>query len=93
MKTLGQRYHQAHKEAKYSVLLALFYFIWWYGTAYGLAPSIEVINLPELYWGLPLWFLLSCILGPLLFTGLTALMVTFLFKDISLEIEKDDTHE
>ncbi|MGL6306180.1 DUF997 family protein [Aeromonas caviae] len=38
-------------------------------------------------WDLPLWFLLSCILMPLLFIGLCALMVYRLFVDIPLDSE------
>ncbi len=93
MKTLSHRYRQAHKEAKYSVILALLYFIWWYGSAYSFAPSINSTAFPELYAGLPLWFLLSCIIGPLAFTGLAALMVTFLFKDMPLDVEQDTAIE
>lgn len=92
MKTLSHRYRQAHKEAKYSVLLALIYFLWWYASAYGFSPSIENIDLPTLYWGFPLWFLMACIIGPVLFTLLCTLMVKFLFVDMPLEIE-DDQHE
>lgn len=93
MKTLNSRYQQAHKEAKWAIALALAYFLWWYAFAYGLAPNVLDERLPTLYFGLPLWFLLSCVVGPALFTFLCALMVKYLYKDMSLEIEQDTFDE
>lgn len=93
MKTLSRRYRQAHKEAKWAIALALAYFAWWYGFAYGLAPEGIEQALPTLYFGLPLWFLLACVIGPLLFTLLCALMVKYLFKDMPLDIEQDTSNE
>jgi len=86
MKTLDLRYKQANKEALWSVGLALFYMLWWYTSAYGLAP--EATAPLKLYFGLPLWFLMSCVIGPIVFILLSLAMVTFIFKPISLEIEK-----
>ncbi len=91
MKTLRHRYQQASKEALLSVMLALGYFIWWYGFGYGLTPE-DVSSLPTLYFGFPLWFLVSCILGALLFTLLCAIMVKHFFKEMPLDIE-DEHHE
>lgn len=93
MKTLSARYHQAHKEAKWAIYLALAYFLWWYGFAYGLAPQEIEHSLPTLYFGLPLWFLMSCIIGPIFFTFLCALMVKYLYQDMPLEIKQDPPHE
>ncbi|EAS42089.1 DUF997 domain-containing protein [Photobacterium profundum] len=93
MKTLSARYRQAHKEAKWAVGLAIAYFIWWYISAYAFSSTEITTTLPELYWGFPLWFLLSCIIGPILFTVLCGLMVKFIYQDMSLEIEKDNDHE
>ncbi|PSV42575.1 YhdT family protein [Photobacterium indicum] len=93
MKTLSARYHQAHKEAKWAVGLAIAYFIWWYISAYAFSSTEITTTLPELYWGFPLWFLLACIIGPILFTVLCGLMVKFIYQDMSLEIEKDSDHE
>lgn len=89
MKTLNSRYHQADKEAKWAILLAFGYFVWWYSTAYGLAPQTADHSLPTLYFGLPLWFLLSCVIGPILFTFLCAMMVKFLYQDMPLDIKQD----
>lgn len=90
MKTLSERYHQAHKEAKWSCALALAYFVWWYLSAYVIAPEPNSSEAPELYFGFPLWFLLACILGPLIFSLLCALMVRYLFQDMPLDITEDD---
>ncbi|ELR67044.1 Membrane protein [Photobacterium marinum] len=93
MKTLAARYRQAHKEAKWAIGLALAYFVWWYCSAYGLAPINVHEALPELYWGFPLWFLMACIIGPVIFTLLCALMVKYIYQDMSLEVDKDTTDE
>lgn len=92
MKTLSSRYQQAHKEAKWAIALALAYFAWWYGSAYGLAPE-AIEQTPTLYFGLPLWFLMACVIGPLLFTLLCALMVKYLYKEMPLDIEPENHHE
>ncbi|PXA72968.1 MULTISPECIES: YhdT family protein [Vibrio] len=76
---------QTHREALAALLLALSYFIWWYITAYGFSAPFDDLELPPLYFGMPLWFLLSCLVGPLIFTLLCALMVKFIYRDISLE--------
>ena len=79
------RFTLAHREAVFCLLLTLLYFAAWYGTAYFIPAEIEL-------WGMPLWFLLSCMLMPLLFIGLCALMVDRLFIDIPLDTE-ESSHE
>ena len=91
MRTLNLRYRQANKEAMWALALTCAFFAWWYGFAYGLSPVTDA--LPTLYFGLPLWFLLSCIIGPILFTLLCALMVKYLYQDMSLDIEEHSTDE
>ncbi len=93
MKTLRHRYHQAHKEALFSILLALAYFAWWYGFSYGLAPNEITSPTLDLYFGFPLWFLMSCIIGPIVFTLLCGLLVKFCFKDMPLDIMDKEDHE
>ncbi|WP_261857544.1 YhdT family protein [Photobacterium sanguinicancri] len=93
MKTLSKRYRQAHREAKWAVGLALAYFLWWYVSAYAFTPAITDTSMPELYFGFPLWFLLACILGPIIFTALCGLMVKYIYQDMSLDIEKESHHE
>ncbi|MDO6707867.1 YhdT family protein [Photobacterium sp. 1_MG-2023] len=92
MKTLSTRYRQAHKEARWALGLAVAYFLWWYCTAYYVAPEPAQDILPELYWGLPLWFVLACIVGPALFTLLCALMVKFIYQDMPLSADTEDDH-
>ncbi|WP_413113806.1 YhdT family protein [Thaumasiovibrio sp. DFM-14] len=87
MHTLLSRYHQAHREARWALGLALAYFVWWYCSAYGFAPQDEA--LPTLYWGMPLWFLLACVAGPIIFTLLCAVMVKFVYRDMPLDVEEE----
>ena len=74
------RFALARREAALCLLLTLLYFLAWYGSAYFIPEELEL-------WEMPLWFLLSCILMPLLFIGLCALMVDRLFVDIPLDTE------
>jgi len=84
---------QTKREALWAVLLALGYFVWWYCGAYVFSAPQDELQLPQLYWGMPLWFVLSCVLGPILFTVLCALMVKYLYKDIPLDQYNDDHDE
>lgn len=86
MKTLQARYKQAHIEARWALGLAVAYMLWWYASAYGLAP--QAADPLQLYFGLPLWFLMSCVIGPIVFILLSLAMVKFIFKPVSLDIEK-----
>ncbi|MFB9134569.1 YhdT family protein [Vibrio olivae] len=83
-------YRQAHREAIWATVLALGYFVWWYLSAYQFSAPVEDTSLPTLYWGMPLWFLLSCIIGPVLFTVLCGLMVKYLYRDLPLDDIQDD---
>ncbi|MGL5303376.1 MAG: YhdT family protein [Aeromonas sp.] len=80
----------ARREAALCLLLTLLYFFAWYGTAYFTPVQLEL-------WGLPLWFLLSCMVMPLLFIVLCALMVNWLFIEIPLDplpvTPKESSHE
>ncbi|CAM3857184.1 hypothetical protein VA7868_01938 [Vibrio aerogenes CECT 7868] len=86
-------YHQSQKEACWALVLSILYFIWWYVSAYGFAPAPGDQQLPQLILGLPVWFLLSCIIGPALFTLLCFLMVKFFYRDVPLDIQDGDDHE
>lgn len=77
------RYQQAHKEALWAFGLALAYMAWWYLSAYGLAPSVD--EPLTLYFGVPLWFLMSCLIGPLVFIIIAIFMIKYIFKPISLD--------
>ncbi|VVS95461.1 protein of unknown function duf997 [Desulfoluna spongiiphila] len=78
-----RRFIQANKEAAIAVALSLAYFIWWYATAYGFGD--RPVSEYAYVLGLPAWFFYSCVVGFLLFALLAALMVRFLFKEVSLE--------
>jgi len=75
---MDTRFRQAHKEARWALILTLLYLASWVGTAY--LPDRYQIGLT----GLPVWFELSCLLLPIIFTLLCLLMVKYLFKDMPL---------
>ncbi|MBN6711682.1 DUF997 family protein [Haemophilus haemoglobinophilus] len=75
--TMNSRYKQAAKEARYALLLTILYVIGWCVCAY----------LPDNTrgpMGFPLWFELSCIYFPLIFTLIVYLCIKFFFKDLPL---------
>ncbi|MBS0857394.1 MULTISPECIES: DUF997 family protein [unclassified Tatumella] len=75
---MDSRFIQANKEARWSVLLTLGWLLVWSVSAW------QGGNTPGVF-GFPRWFELSCLFAPLLFLLLCALMIRFLFRDISLE--------
>lgn len=70
-------YVQANKEARWAILLTIFYMLGWCVLAYGF--SIE-----KGWLGFPLWFELACIYFPFFFSFLIYLCVKFFFKNIEL---------
>jgi uncharacterized membrane protein YhdT len=77
------RFQQANREALWAVGLAVLNFLWWYTTAYGFGSRP-----PENYTyvlGLPLWFMLSCVGGLVLFSLFSWLMVRLFFKEMPLD--------
>jgi len=85
--TGDRRFRVAHREAWIGVGLALFYFIWWFGFAYGLGsrPVEEYTYI----WGLPDWFFYSCVLGFVVVAVLVAIVVRFFFTEVPFEEEED----
>ncbi|AXF78237.1 YhdT family protein [Erwinia tracheiphila] len=75
---MDKRFIQAHREARWSFLLAVAYIACW-----ALAPTLagNEIGLT----GLPQWFEVACLLVPALFIFLCSLMVRRIFRDIPLE--------
>lgn len=74
---------QIKKEVILSIALYAAFFIWWYMTGYGIAAT----GTPETYtyiFGLPMWFFLSCIVGYVLFSIATIVVVKKFFKDFDL---------
>lgn len=79
---------QLMKESLVTIILYLIYFLWWYLTAYGLGDKD-----PREYtylFGLPMWFVVSCIGGFLLITTLVYFSVKYIFKEVDFEVEDDE---
>lgn len=84
----GDKEHQINKEALISIVLYFFYFIWWYVTGFvmgNMDPSKY-----KFYFGLPLWFILNSIVGPMIFIVAVIFTVKYFFKDFDLD---DDNEE
>ncbi len=77
---MDARFIQAHKEARWSLFLAIAYLVAWALSAWsgGNNPGFT---------GLPYWFELSCLFVPALFSVLCWLMIRLLFRDMPLEDE------
>lgn len=76
------RYKQCNKEAIMGLLLGIVNLIWWFGFGYGLGS--KPVSEYSYILGFPTWFFMSCIVGGILFSTLTVLMVNKLFKHMSL---------
>ncbi|MFR1708699.1 MAG: YhdT family protein [Clostridium sp.] len=82
---------QINKEALISIILYILYFIWWYVTGFGLGS-----NDPSTYkyvMGLPLWFVLSSFVGPIILIIAVIFTVKYLFVDIELDDSETKTDE
>ncbi|MGF6376587.1 putative membrane protein YhdT [Clostridiales Family XIII bacterium PM5-7] len=90
--TEKQKNQQIKREALISLGLYVLFFIWWYFTGYGIAEK----GTPETYtyvMGLPLWFFLSCIVGYILFSIATIIVVKLCFKNFDLGDEEKEQVE
>lgn len=85
MEAKVNRFTLASREALLCLGLTLLYFVAWYASAYRISPQLLCL-------GIPLWFLLSCMVMPLLFIILCALMLNHLFVDVSLDAT-EEPHE
>jgi len=83
------RNRQIKKEAIASAILYLCFFLWWYFMGYGIAERTDPANYTYVL-GLPMWFFMSCIVGFVLFSIATILLVTLYFKHFSLEETADE---
>ena len=90
--TEKERNIQIRKEAVASGILYVCFFLWWYFTGYGLAERTDPANYTYVM-GLPMWFFMSCIVGFVLFSIATILLVTFYFKHFSLDETADEPNE
>ena len=85
------RYKQCNKEAWMGLGLGIFNLIWWFSWGYGLGSK----PVPEYTYmmGFPTWFFMSCIVGSILFSILTVVMINKYFKNMSLEALSEEEIE
>jgi uncharacterized membrane protein YhdT len=79
---------QINKEAIISIILYILYFVWWYVTGFGLGSRD-----PSSYkyvMGLPLWFVLSSFVGPIILIVAVIFTVKYLFVNVDLENSEKD---
>lgn len=82
------RFVISNREAVYSLLLTLGYFLWWFGFAYGFGGK-DVSDYFYVF-GLPAWFFYSCLVGGLLFCMVVPVVVFCLFENIPLDDKKGE---
>lgn len=85
------RYKQCNKEAWMGLGLGILNLIWWFSWGYGLGskPVLEYTYMM----GFPTWFFMSCIVGSILFSILTVVMINKYFKNMSLEALSEEEIE
>lgn len=77
------RFKQCNKEALMGLGLGVVNLIWWFGFGYGLG-SKDVSEYTYIL-GFPSWFFMSCIVGGVVFSILTVIMINKFFKDMPLD--------
>lgn len=77
------RFRQCNKEALMGLGLGIINLIWWFGFGYGFGK--KDISKYTYILGLPTWFFMSCIVGGILFSILTVVMINKYFKDMPLD--------
>ncbi|MCG8539181.1 MAG: YhdT family protein [Clostridia bacterium] len=87
----SEKNKQMNKEALISLGLYLFFFIWWYGFAYGL--GLQDIEDYSYIMGMPSWFFFSCIMGYLVISFGTWFVVRKFFVEIPLDEEKSSLNK
>lgn len=75
-------YQQLAREARWAILLTLLYILGWIGFAY-FSPQGRGI------FGFPIWFELSCIFLPVIFTLIAVIVVKKVYKNIDLEVNNE----
>lgn len=75
-------YQQLTKEARWAVFLTLIYLLGWVGFAY-FSPQGRGI------FGFPIWFELSCIFLPVLFSLVATMVIKKVYKNIDLEVNNE----
>ena len=77
------RYRQCNKEAIMGLSLGIVNLVWWFIWGYGLGS--KPVSEYTYIFGFPAWFFMSCIVGGVLFSVLTVIMVNKFFKDMPLD--------
>lgn len=77
------RYKQCNKEAIMGLILGIVNLVWWFVFGYGLGG--KPVNEYSCILGFPSWFFMSCIVGGILFSILTVIMINKFFKNMSLD--------
>lgn len=77
------RYRQCNREAIIGLSLGIINLIWWFWFGYGLGS--KPVSEYTYILGFPAWFFMSCIVGGILFSILTIIMINKLFKHMSLD--------
>lgn len=89
---MTSRFRQADREARITLWVYAAFFVWWTVGAFGLGPWAEVS-----FWGLPAWFMVSCVLGYPLVCVVLWLVLRYSFKHMPLSSDgsddADDTDE
>ncbi|MEG9481749.1 DUF997 family protein [Mannheimia sp. HC-2023] len=75
-------YQQLAREARWAILLTLLYILGWIGFAY-FSPQGRGI------FGFPIWFELSCIFLPIIFTLIAIIVVKKIYKNIDFEVHNE----
>lgn len=77
------RYKQCNKEAIYGVVLGLANLVWWFAFGYGLGD--KPVSEYSYILGFPAWFFMSSLVGAVVFTILTFIMVDKKMEIMSLD--------
>lgn len=75
-------YQQLTREARWAVWLTLIYLLGWVGFAYFSPQGRGLL-------GFPIWFELSCIFLPVLFSLIATIVVKKVYKNIGLEVNNE----
>ncbi len=74
------------------LVLGIANLIWWFGFGYGLGS--KPVSEYTYMFGFPSWFFMSCIVGGVLFSILTVIMINKFFKNMSLDgLSEDELKE
>lgn len=77
------RNKQIHKEVIISIILYVIYFIWWYVTGFVMGDRDAATY--TYIMGLPVWFILNSIVGPILFITAVIFSIKCFFVEVDLE--------